>query len=721
MVKKKYIVAIIILAIVVIASSVFNYNKNYTSNISESMDLLKDLSDSVKSQYDATFFEICIAVEKAIEDTSNGSISDEKKVEILSKYVSTSYFVEDLAILYDDGKYLSSLGIVNTDLEKASTFFSGDESLLCAGMLESISDESLMYAVNRIVDEKGEKYLFLVGLNYNNLNMITRPENYHAQHSYVYLVTGDGYFLYHPDNKVIGKNIINDKKLIQQRTGIDDIDYDKLLQLLNKTPSKVRSKSLEYKSNGEEMQAYANRLEAFNGVVVLTSNFSKIKDELFKETLRTILPLIGCLIIGIIVFLRYLFLIKYTDYFTEVKNDRAFRKYMIKTENDNDDEKYLILKIENIIDSEDRDFLYDDSIFYKISSYFKGLKNEYKELYRISRVHYIFRIKDIQSMFDLIRRIKGNVGSGEESIILRGKIMCLNIDKSKETFSTMDIDNKIVHSMDDYYTELINYRDLKVTNYSDILSSFKDDTMKKNYVENLISNKEIVPYFQPIVDTSSREIFMHEVLLRVKTQDKRYTTQEIIEIAEKEALVQKIDRLIIDQAFGEYNRRQYSYGKRTKLSINISGKSVDGKLKDYIIENAEKYYIEPEDITFELTETAALEGDKNAIVYLNILREKGFKLAIDDFGTGYSHISLLSKIHPDYIKIDGVFVQDVWQEEKRMKTLNALVYLCKNYNSKIIAEHVEDAKVLAILKKMEVEYAQGYYYSRAVPEIKSTL
>lgn len=721
MVKKKYIVAIIILAIVVIASSVFNYNKNYTSNISESMDLLKDLSDSVKSQYDATFFEICIAVEKAIEDTSNGSISDEKKVEILSKYVSTSYFVEDLAILYDDGKYLSSLGIVNTDLEKASTFFSGDESLLCAGMLESISDESLMYAVNRIIDENGEKYLFLVGLNYNNLNMITRPENYHAQHSYVYLVTGDGYFLYHPDNKVIGKNIINDKKLIQQRTGIDDIDYDKLLQLLNKTPSKVRSKSLEYKSNGEEMQAYANRLEAFNGVVVLTSNFSKIKDELFKETLRTILPLIGCLIIGIIVFLRYLFLIKYTDYFTEVKNDRAFRKYMIKTENDNEDEKYLILKIENIIDSEDRDFLYDDSIFYKISSYFKGLKNEYKELYRISRVHYIFRIKDIQSMFDLIRRIKGNVGSGEESIILRGKIMCLNIDKSKETFSTMDIDNKIVHSMDDYYTELINYRDLKVTNYSDILSSFKDDTMKKNYVENLISNKEIVPYFQPIVDTSSREIFMHEVLLRVKTQDKRYTTQEIIEIAEKEALVQKIDRLIIAQAFGEYNRRQYSYGKRTKLSINISGKSVDGKLKDYIIENAEKYYIEPEDITFELTETAALEGDKNAIVYLNILREKGFKLAIDDFGTGYSHISLLSKIHPDYIKIDGVFVQDVWQEEKRMKTLNALVYLCKNYNSKIIAEHVEDAKVLAILKKMEVEYAQGYYYSRAVPEIKSTL
>ncbi|MCT4631773.1 MAG: EAL domain-containing protein [Firmicutes bacterium] len=721
MVKKKYIVAIIILAIVVIASSVFNYNRNYTSNISESMDLLKDLSDSVKSQYDATFFEICIAVEKAIEDTSNGSISDEKKVEILNKYVSTSYFVEDLAILYDDGKYLSSLGIVNTDIEKASTFFSGDESLLCAGMLESISDESLMYAVNRIVDDSGEKYLFLVGLNYNNLNMITRPENYHAQHSYVYLVTGDGYFLYHPDNKVIGKNIINDKELIQQRTGIDDIDYDKLLQLLNKTPSKVRSKSLEYKSNGEEMQAYANRLEAFNGVVVLTSNFSKIKDELFKETLRTILPLIGCLIIGIIVFLRYLFLIKYTDYFTEVKNDRAFRKYMIKTENDNEDEKYLILKIENIIDSEDRDFLYDDSIFYKISSYFKGLKHEYKELYRISRVHYIFRIKDIQSMFDLIRRIKGNVGSGEESIILRGKIMCLNIDKSKETFSTMDIDNKIVHSMDDYYTELINYRDLKVTNYSDILSSFKDDTMKKNYVENLISNKEIVPYFQPIVDTSSREIFMHEVLLRVKTQDKRYTTQEIIEIAEKEALVQKIDRLIIAQAFGEYNRRQYSYGKRTKLSINISGKSVDGKLKDYIIENAEKYYIEPEDITFELTETAALEGDKNAIVYLNILREKGFKLAIDDFGTGYSHISLLSKIHPDYIKIDGVFVQDVWQEEKRMKTLNALVYLCKNYNSKIIAEHVEDAKVLAILKKMEVEYAQGYYYSRAVPEIRSTL
>ncbi len=118
-----------------------------------------------------------------------------------------------------------------------------------------------------------------------------------------------------------------------------------------------------------------------------------------------------------------------------------------------------------------------------------------------------------------------------------------------------------------------------------------------------------------------------------------------------------------------------------------------------------------------MTETAALNNLDASIKSLNALREMGFKLAIDDFGTGYAHVELLSKLVVDYIKIDGMFILDVDKDEQKLKTLNALVYIAKNYNAKIIAEFVENENVVLILKKLGIEYGQGYYFGKPSEDV----
>lgn len=175
---------------------------------------------------------------------------------------------------------------------------------------------------------------------------------------------------------------------------------------------------------------------------------------------------------------------------------------------------------------------------------------------------------------------------------------------------------------------------------------------------------------------------------------------------------------MIRQSFKMYNHRLLTTGKHTPLSINISCKSINEEMKKYILDVAKKCDIRPNDITFELTETSGIEDCHHTISYLNLFREKGFNIAIDDFGTGYSHVALLSKLQVDYVKIDGIFIQNMHRDKQKLKTLNALVYLAKNYNTKIIAEYMDSIDSIEVLKKIGVEYGQGYYFGQPRPQIR---
>lgn len=278
----------------------------------------------------------------------------------------------------------------------------------------------------------------------------------------------------------------------------------------------------------------------------------------------------------------------------------------------------------------------------------------------------------------------------------------------------MDVD--IVAFMEDDQ----NHSDTeKFISYGDIIRRNNEMAMKKERLMDIIDNDRIVAFYQPIYNIDDNVIEKHEVLMRVNENGSYLPPFDIIKMAEREGLIQEIDKKVIKQAFNLHKSYRDRLGRIIQMNINISGKEVEREFLDYIYETAEKYGVKPENVTFELTETSALENLDKGIMYLNELRQKGFKIAIDDFGTGYAHVELLSKIEVDYLKIDGIFIKDAVKDPKMKKILRALVYIGKTYNTKLVGEYVEDESILELLRELEVNYGQGYYFGK--PEIEPLL
>ena len=721
MIKKRYVAIFIALALVVVFSSIYTYHKNYTVQLEESLIGLERLGESATAQYNATFFQICDTVEAGVMALKEDASADNIKAMFGDK-TSESYFIEDMILLYEDGTYHSTYGSMGISPDKATPFFALQEEAYCVSLIPSLMGENVFYAVNYLViDDKPA--LYLIGLNLPKINDVTRPEMYSAYYSYVYLLSGDGYFIYHPDQSMLGKNIINHSESLQENAQMDNSSYSKLISVIKKDPQIVKIYYFDYTAYDTKKISYANRLDAFNGVLFIAADYDVIRDTHMQATLRTLLPLMACLILGVYTLYRYLYLIKYTDYFTEVKNDLAFRKRLERhlTTGVNE-EHYLVLKIENVIHSKDKDFMYDDSVFYKISNYFKLLSPYYEDLYRISRVHYVFVLKSKTSkkvISSLLYEIKRNIcNETDGELYIRGKVLLMTLDHMKSINNLNDVDNKLLSNMDDYYNNLMQANPVEFIKYSDVIQELDTASKEKALIENAIVNKTIKPHYQPIVDLRNGELLKHEVLLRIEDDKMPFTTSEFIERAEAEGLMEKVDQTMVRQAFKMYNHRLLTTGKRTPLSINISSRSIHGEMKKFIFDAAKKCDIKPSDITFELTETTEIEDYDDTIAYLKLFRDKGFHIAIDDFGTGYSHVALLSKIQVDYVKIDNIFIENMHHDKQKLKTLNALVYLAKNYNTKVIAEYMDSIDSIEVLKKIGVEYGQGHYFGQAVPEIR---
>lgn len=698
MVKKRYVVAFIIVIILLLSASVITYHKNYVDNINEYKEALSDLSKSLKNQYDALFFQICESVENTIIALEKEGI----EASVLQEKTGESMFINHMMVVTENGDSVNgdSSKFAAADLHN---YFNTTSSVLCAGMLKA--EDGSLYVVNQLSSSEVD-YLLLIDLDYSYINQLIQPNTYNIFSSYPYLISHDGYMVYHKKDKLIGMNVIEEKEQLMKYAQLSEDDYEYMVSVIGK------DRRIFYKAYGVDKIAYSRNLKAFNGNVVLTANYAEMKHQQYMATFRIVLPMILFFFVATYIFLKYLYIMKYTDYFTEVKNNMALRKYYLK--NNSGKDKMLVFRIDNVISSSGDYSMNNDMVFYKISDYFKSFSPTYIELYRISRIHYVFVYKgNSDAPFDMVTNIKQNLLSGSESLFLRGKILLLDLNvKGPLT----DIDSHLINNMNDYYEDLNIKKRRSFNKYSELLENFSENNRKKAIVEKLIMGNEIEPFFHPIVNIATGHTEHYEVLLR-PTTTKELSPYEIITIAEENGWVESLDKSMIKQAFYFANRILVEKGRRISLSINLSCMSVNNGVVEYLCRTASLCDIKKKDIIIEITETAAFDNLEESIQNLLYLKSQGFKLAIDDFGTGYAQVELLSKLDVEYVKIDGVFIKDVEKDAQKIKTLNALVYLAKNYNTLLIAEYVEGPAVLKILERLEIDMAQGYYFDKPLDMI----
>ena len=202
-----------------------------------------------------------------------------------------------------------------------------------------------------------------------------------------------------------------------------------------------------------------------------------------------------------------------------------------------------------------------------------------------------------------------------------------------------------------------------------------------------------------------------EVLLRmIDEEGKLIQPGSFLPAAERYNLMPAIDRWVVRRVFTQYHALLASRGvELLTCAINLSGTSInDDSFLDFVRKLALEHALPPRSICFEITETAAINNLRKASEFIMECKSMGFLFALDDFGTGTSSFGYLKKLPVDYLKIDGGFVKNLEHDavDKAMtETINNIGHIM---GIKTVAEYAENEGIIAELRTMGVDYAQGY-------------
>ncbi|EQB40687.1 hypothetical protein M947_00110 [Sulfurimonas hongkongensis] len=221
-----------------------------------------------------------------------------------------------------------------------------------------------------------------------------------------------------------------------------------------------------------------------------------------------------------------------------------------------------------------------------------------------------------------------------------------------------------------------------------------------------LQNKKIVTFYQPIVNNLDLKYEKYESLIRMIDEDGSIISPYFfLDIAKKTKKYFDITKIVIAQSFEMFK------DKDVEFSVNLSIMDVlEPKIHDYILMMLEKYDIGSK-VVFEIVESEYIENFQTVKNFIDEVKRYGCKIAIDDFGTGYSNFEYLIKLKADYLKIDGSLIKNIDTDENAFLVVSTIVEFSKKLGMKTIAEFVENEAIFKIVKELEIDYSQGYYFS----------
>jgi len=218
--------------------------------------------------------------------------------------------------------------------------------------------------------------------------------------------------------------------------------------------------------------------------------------------------------------------------------------------------------------------------------------------------------------------------------------------------------------------------------------------------------------FQPIVPVIAENAsgWHYELLLSMRDHNGAMVSPgAFLPAAERYGLSVNIDRWVVTNAFSWLSTHPAELAQTERCSINLSGPSISDKnFLGFVIDQLEEKGMPAEKICFEITETAAITNLSSASRLISTLRELGCSFALDDFGSGVSSFAYLKNLAVDLIKIDGVFVKDICDDPVSQALVKAINDMGHAMGKRTIAEAVESQEIFEELRRIGVDYAQGF-------------
>ncbi|WP_349921157.1 EAL domain-containing response regulator [Aeromonas veronii] len=231
-----------------------------------------------------------------------------------------------------------------------------------------------------------------------------------------------------------------------------------------------------------------------------------------------------------------------------------------------------------------------------------------------------------------------------------------------------------------------------------------------------LEQDQLLPWYQPKVSFGSGQWIGMEALAR--WQHPEYgliSPAHFIPLAERHGLIDALTEVIIGKSLRDGHLWERT-GLSLNLSMNLSTTSlIEGDLCNTLLNHCQRWSINPELITLEVTESAFVKELGKSLEVLTRLRMHGFGLSIDDFGTGYSSMQQLALLPFTELKLDRSFVDRCYEDPSRLAIIESSIELARKLGLKSVAEGVEDEPTWQLLSRLGCDVCQGFFSARPMP------
>ncbi len=240
----------------------------------------------------------------------------------------------------------------------------------------------------------------------------------------------------------------------------------------------------------------------------------------------------------------------------------------------------------------------------------------------------------------------------------------------------------------------------------------------ENCIKKAIENNGFEMYYQPIYSVAEKKIVSAEALIRLKDPEHGFISPaEFIPIAEQNGSIIRIGKSVLNMVFDFVSKHTIEDYGLEYIEVNLSViQCMQKNLADSIMNMALKNAVKSKHINLEITETAAAERPLMLIQNMKMLVENNYTFSLDDFGTGYSNISSMVDMPLHIIKFDKSILDRAKESEDGKILISSLAAMVKKMGKRIVAEGIETEEQFREMEEIGIDYIQGYYFSKPLPE-----
>ena len=714
---------IIALFIVIISISFFYVNflrdliyKNTYDNISElSKQTTNQLNNSIDTQKQF--------VQQMVDFINKGYAKTPEEVFKRFNDDLDTYHFTRLVILDRNGNGSTSDGFVVENYENMEEFFNQKEVYLSENRPSTVSNNQVNI-YSKTFSFHDEELVLFATINTENYKDILTRRLFNGQGG-TYLINNTGVILIDSFN-IVTENNVNLYDFMKEQNGfIDFHDSEGIDIMANNIRNNVNG-TFDAKFKSNTYFIHYEKLAENDWYVVTVAPASIIARELnlFLGISLGLCFLITFIVIGTFIYIdisnqkqnRKLYKVAYIDPITSLGNEVLFKEKGALYLQSPSDNKYIVsIDIDKF---KALNNIYGYDLCNKIlNSLGEKLVNTFPKnniTCRISADIFVSMFSysgKIDNLIDKLLRQSSKVKIDDSDISIN-----LSIGIYQVTNNDKDI-NKVLDKAYMARAKTKGLYDVNYYIYDDLLeNNLLEEQQIESCMEQALKDKEFVIVYQPKTAASTEKAVGAEALVRWHKDGQVIPPSKFIPLFEKNKFIIKLDLYIFEHVCKDMASWKEKYNFVPTVSINVSKEHfVEENFIDKYVEITDKYNVDRSKIDLEITESATIDENIDTLKILNNIKAKGFLISIDDFGTGYSSLSMIQSMPFDILKIDKVFV-DQANLDSNQNIINYIMLIAEHLGVETIVEGVETKEQVDLIRKINCDIIQGYYYSKPLPK-----